>query len=117
MQQLSAFVSQANIPILAHILSPRIRKLRGFHEHSVRETSFLLTSTTMYLQLVLLASYPLVVAQGSLQPSDCIGDISNFPNCDSVNTILDRCNQTTDKEATVNCMCTQDFIDSWIGYA
>ncbi|KAH7350243.1 hypothetical protein BKA66DRAFT_431478 [Pyrenochaeta sp. MPI-SDFR-AT-0127] len=59
--------------------------------------------------------YPLTKAQSSLTPSDCVGTISSFPYCDAVNTNLARCNSLTEKQAIVDCICTQKFIDSWVG--
>ncbi|KAH7109485.1 hypothetical protein B0J11DRAFT_449049 [Dendryphion nanum] len=59
--------------------------------------------------------YSTVVAQKSLSPSDCVGSISSFPNCDSTNSILERCSKLTKKEEIASCICTQPFINAWVG--
>ncbi|KAH8748115.1 hypothetical protein F5883DRAFT_509362 [Diaporthe sp. PMI_573] len=50
-----------------------------------------------------------------LNPSACVGSITSFPNCDNVNAILQRCNQLTAKQDIINCFCTQDLINAYVG--
>ncbi|KAH7408072.1 hypothetical protein DE146DRAFT_645176 [Phaeosphaeria sp. MPI-PUGE-AT-0046c] len=71
------------------------------------------------LNYIFIASliYPITIAQNSLVPSNCIGKITSFPNCDAATANQNRCNSipATDKNAIIKCICTQSYINSWVG--
>ncbi|UZP36783.1 hypothetical protein NXS19_004599 [Fusarium pseudograminearum] len=51
----------------------------------------------------------------SLQPSDCMGKVTEFSNCDNIDRILKKCNLITGKQESIDCFCTQEVLDSYVG--
>lgn len=50
-----------------------------------------------------------------LHPTACVGSISSFPNCDKVDQILQRCNSLTVKQEKIDCFCTQQLLNAYVG--
>ncbi|RKK23034.1 hypothetical protein BFJ66_g9990 [Fusarium oxysporum f. sp. cepae] len=51
----------------------------------------------------------------SLRPSSCVGNITSFPSCDSLGGILKKCNLVTGKQESIDCFCTQEVLDAYVG--
>jgi hypothetical protein len=76
----------------------------------------ILTNMSSGLHLLAAVGILFAVCLGQdLNPSACVGSITSFPNCDNVNAILQRCNQLTAKQDIINCFCTQDLINAYVG--
>ncbi|KZL76882.1 hypothetical protein CT0861_03298 [Colletotrichum tofieldiae] len=57
----------------------------------------------------------LSVCRGAVfTPPDCIGDIKEFPNCDKADSIARKCSNLSKKE-TINCFCTQELLNAYVG--
>lgn len=48
------------------------------------------------------------------KPSDCVGKVDEFPNCDNVNTLIKKCSDLS-KQDTIDCFCTQEMLDAYVG--
>lgn len=48
------------------------------------------------------------------EPSDCVGDVDEFPNCDKVNALIKKCSDLS-KQETIDCFCTQELLDAYVG--
>ncbi|OHW96566.1 hypothetical protein CSPAE12_04763 [Colletotrichum incanum] len=47
-------------------------------------------------------------------PPDCVGDIKEFPNCEKADSIARNCSNLSKKE-TINCFCTQELLNAYVG--
>lgn len=70
---------------------------------------------TIIALAVLLVSFNRVHGQDLPNPSDCVGKVDKFPNCDSVNSISKKCSNLS-KQETIDCFCTQDLLNAYQGY-
>lgn len=68
--------------------------------------------TTLALLLVALTR---VQGEDLPNPSDCVGKVDKFPNCDSVNSISKKCSNLS-KQETIDCFCTQDLLNGYQGF-
>ncbi|KAF6786176.1 hypothetical protein CMUS01_16522 [Colletotrichum musicola] len=51
----------------------------------------------------------------SLKPSDCVGTVTSFPNCENLDAILTKCNKVKGKQASIDCFCPQEVLDAYVG--
>lgn len=51
----------------------------------------------------------------SLQPSDCPGGATTLKYCNNIDRILKKCSVLTGKQETIDCFCTQEVLDSYVG--
>ncbi|KAK1573460.1 uncharacterized protein LY79DRAFT_568604 [Colletotrichum navitas] len=47
-------------------------------------------------------------------PPTCIGDITEFPNCEKVDYFTKKCSNLSKKE-TITCFCTQELLNAYVG--
>lgn len=69
-------------------------------------TLLFLTSCSIFSHSVLAASF---------KPSDCVGTVTSFPNCDRLDAILKKCNKVTGKQASIDCFCPEEVLNSYVG--
>ncbi|KAF4981713.1 hypothetical protein FZEAL_2515 [Fusarium zealandicum] len=50
---------------------------------------------------------------GASHPTTCVGDISEFPGCDNVDSIIKKCSDLS-KEETIDCFCTQELLNAYV---
>ncbi|KAK7420240.1 hypothetical protein QQX98_002895 [Neonectria punicea] len=50
----------------------------------------------------------------SFKPPTCVGDITEFPNCEKADSIALKCSDLS-KEKTIDCFCTQELLDAYVG--
>ncbi|KAH7166567.1 hypothetical protein EDB81DRAFT_919064 [Dactylonectria macrodidyma] len=50
----------------------------------------------------------------SFTPPTCAGDITEFPNCEKADSIALRCSDLS-KQETIDCFCTQELLNAYIG--
>ncbi|KAF4458047.1 hypothetical protein FALBO_15088 [Fusarium albosuccineum] len=49
----------------------------------------------------------------TIKPSHCVGDVTEFPNCDKANSIALKCSNLS-KQETIDCFCTQELLDAYV---
>ncbi|KAI1027019.1 hypothetical protein LB504_008082 [Fusarium proliferatum] len=49
----------------------------------------------------------------TINPSHCVGDSTEFPNCDKANSIALKCSNLS-KQETIDCFCTQELLDACV---
>ncbi|RMJ19427.1 hypothetical protein CDV36_000912 [Fusarium kuroshium] len=47
-------------------------------------------------------------------PPKCVGDITKFPNCMKADEIARKCSNKS-KQETIDCFCTQELLDAYVG--
>ncbi|KAH7139647.1 hypothetical protein B0J13DRAFT_638587 [Dactylonectria estremocensis] len=75
----------------------------------------MVTRVQLVATLAVLLSTFLGCYGSDLRPTGCVGSISSFPNCDKVDQILHRCNGLTVKKEIINCFCTQELLNAYVG--
>ncbi|KAH7140072.1 hypothetical protein B0J13DRAFT_527725 [Dactylonectria estremocensis] len=50
----------------------------------------------------------------SFSPPTCVGDITEFPNCEKADSIAINCSDLS-KSETIDCFCTQELLNAYIG--
>ncbi|KAH6971158.1 hypothetical protein BKA56DRAFT_529418 [Ilyonectria sp. MPI-CAGE-AT-0026] len=50
----------------------------------------------------------------SFSPPTCVGDITEFPNCEKADSIARKCSNLS-KQETIDCFCTQELLNAYIG--
>lgn len=51
----------------------------------------------------------------SPRPTACPGVVTTFKYCDNIDRILKECNVLTGKQESIDCFCTQELLDSYVG--
>ncbi|KAH6886744.1 hypothetical protein B0T10DRAFT_461209 [Thelonectria olida] len=73
------------------------------------------TRVQLAAALALLLSTFIGCYGSDLHPTICVGKISSFPNCDKVGQILQRCDRLTVKQEIIDCFCTQELLNAYVG--
>ncbi|KAI8716570.1 hypothetical protein NCS52_00951100 [Fusarium sp. LHS14.1] len=72
----------------------------------------LFTRPAVALTLVLSS---LTVCHGAVfKAPKCVGDITEFPNCMKADEIARKCSNKS-KQDTIDCFCTQELLDAYVG--
>ncbi|RFN50449.1 hypothetical protein FIE12Z_5313 [Fusarium flagelliforme] len=66
------------------------------------------------LLVALTILYGIPTCYATLKPSNCVGKITEFPNCDKANSIAIKCSNLS-KQDTIDCFCTQELLDAYVG--
>lgn len=45
----------------------------------------------------------------------CVGDITEFPNCETADDFATRCSDMS-KEETIKCFCKQELLNAYVGW-
>ncbi|RSL90852.1 hypothetical protein CEP52_014453 [Fusarium oligoseptatum] len=74
----------------------------------------MLLSTRPAVVLTLVLS-SLIACHGAVfTPPKCVGDITKFPNCMKADEIARKCSNKS-KQETIDCFCTQELLDAYVG--
>jgi len=61
----------------------------------------------------LIILFSISMSYAAINPSNCVGKITEFPNCDKVNSIAIECSNLS-KQKTIDCFCTQELLDAYV---
>ncbi|KAH6986959.1 hypothetical protein EDB80DRAFT_756154 [Ilyonectria destructans] len=75
----------------------------------------MVTCVQLVATLAILLSTFIGCYGSDFHPTACVGSISSFPNCDKVDQILQRCNSLTAKQEKIDCFCTQQLLNAYVG--
>jgi hypothetical protein len=51
----------------------------------------------------------------SLDPNNCVGNLKSFTNCNNIDRITEKCSVVTGDQEAIDCFCTQELLNSYIG--
>ncbi|KAH7268399.1 hypothetical protein B0J15DRAFT_578542 [Fusarium solani] len=85
----------------------------GFEQTYPYCTKMLLSTRPAVALTLVLSS--LTVCHGAVfKPPKCVGDITEFPNCMKADEIARKCSNKP-KQETIDCFCTQELLDAYVG--